>query len=349
MGDSATTRRVRLALYVLSGAALAYVLWPLASPIVWATTLAILFYPLHRSFRARGWGESKAAAAALLVTCLLVIGPLLLVGATALQELQGFVGDGQSLADALRGAVDRTVAGLPDWARKALGSLGLTGSGALQRAIGEKFSANLGAIGAQAVAVGQTMATFIGNLLLAIYLQFFLLRDARRILLALRRSALADAADIETIGADVATVVRATLKGIVAVALVEGALGAAMLWAVGFASPILWGVAMGLTSIVPLVGAALVWAPAALYLLATGSAGAALFVVAVGVGVISMVDNVVRPWVVGGDTGLPDYAVLLVTLGAMAALGFDGLILGPVALSVFVSIWPTPDLAKPPA
>lgn len=349
MGDSATTRQVRIALYVLSGAALAYVLWPLASPVVWATTLAILFYPLHRRFRARGWSESKAAAVAVLVTCLLVIGPLLFIVTAALQELQSFVGEGQSLADALRGAIDRTVAGLPDWARKALASVGLTGSGALQRAIGEKFSANLGSIGAQAVAIGQTMATFIGNLLLAIYLQFFLLRDARRILVTLRRSALADAANVETIGADVATVVRATLKGIVAVALVEGAIGGTMLWAVGFASPILWGVAMGLASIVPLVGAALVWGPAALYLLATGSAGWAVFVVAIGVGVIGMVDNIVRPWVVGGDTGLPDYAVLLVTLGAMAALGFDGLILGPVALSVFVSIWPTPELGKPAA
>ena len=120
-------------------------------------------------------------------------------------------------------------------------------------------------------------------------------------------------------------------------------LGAALGWlafyVLGIGGALLWGAVMALLSLLPAVGAALVWGPVALYLLSTGSIGAALGLVAWGVLVIGLVDNVLRPILVGKETRLPDYLVLIATLGGLSVFGLNGFVIGPVIAAIFIVVW----------
>ncbi len=119
----------------------------------------------------------------------------------------------------------------------------------------------------------------------------------------------------------------------------RGALGGLIFWILGIQGPVLWGVVMAFLSLLPAVGAGLIWAPVAIYFLATGAMGKGLILIAYGVLVIGLVDNVLRPLLVGKDTKMPDYIVLISTLGGMALFGLTGFVIGPVIAALFMAIW----------
>jgi predicted PurR-regulated permease PerM len=96
---------------------------------------------------------------------------------------------------------------------------------------------------------------------------------------------------------------------------------------------------MAFTSLLPAVGAGLVWLPVAIYLLATGSLWEGIILIAFGTFVIGLVDNVLRPILVGGDTKMPDYVVLISTLGGIAIFGLNGFVIGPVIAAMFIASW----------
>src|SRR5690606_23499896 len=102
---------------------------------------------------------------------------------------------------------------------------------------------------------------------------------------------------------------------------------------------VMWGVVMALLSILPAVGPALVWVPAAIYLVATGSLWAGVTLVLIGVLVIGLVDNLLRPVLVGRDTRMPDYLILLSTLGGLTAFGLAGIVIGRIIAAFFLSCW----------
>jgi predicted PurR-regulated permease PerM len=135
------------------------------------------------------------------------------------------------------------------------------------------------------------------------------------------------------------TVIRATVKGTVVVAAVQGALGGLMFWLLGIQASLLWGAVMAILSLLPAVGAALIWVPTSLYLLATGGVWQGVALIAYGVFVISTVDNFLRPLLVGKDTRMPDYLVLVSTLGGLAVFGVNGLVIGPVIAAMFIVAW----------
>ena len=121
--------------------------------------------------------------------------------------------------------------------------------------------------------------------------------------------------------------------------MAQGALGGLIFWLLGIGAPVLWGVAMTLLSLVPVVGAALIWGPAALYLLITGQYWQGSILIAYGAGVIGLADNLLRPLLVGRDTKLPDFMVLLSTLGGFVLFGMDGFVSGPTLAVFFVTVW----------
>jgi predicted PurR-regulated permease PerM len=102
---------------------------------------------------------------------------------------------------------------------------------------------------------------------------------------------------------------------------------------------LLWTVVMAFLSLLPAIGAAIVWGPVAAYLLATGSVWQGLFLLCYGVLVIGLVDNVLRPFLVGKSTNLPDYVVLISTLGGIEVLGLNGFVVGPLVAALFMVIW----------
>ena len=122
-------------------------------------------------------------------------------------------------------------------------------------------------------------------------------------------------------------------------ALVQGLLGGLAFAVLGIHGAVLWGVTMAVLSLVPAVGAALIWAPVAIYLLATGSPGAGIGLAAWGMGVMGMVDNLLRPLLVGKETKLPDFLVLLSTIGGISVFGVNGFVIGPAIAALFVAAW----------
>jgi predicted PurR-regulated permease PerM len=134
-------------------------------------------------------------------------------------------------------------------------------------------------------------------------------------------------------------VIRATVKGSILVAMAQGALGGVIFWILGINAALLWAVLMAFLSLLPAVGAGLVWMPVALYLLATGSFIQGAILIAYGFLVIGLVDNLLRPMLVGKDTKLPDYVVLISTLGGIEAFGLNGFVIGPVIAAMFIAVW----------
>jgi predicted PurR-regulated permease PerM len=110
-------------------------------------------------------------------------------------------------------------------------------------------------------------------------------------------------------------------------------------WLLGIHAPALWAALMALLSLLPAVGTRLVWLPVAVYLLATGATWQGLVLILYGVLVIGLVDNVLRPIMVGKDTRMPDYIVLISTLGGIAVFGINGFVIGPVIAAMFMTVW----------
>jgi predicted PurR-regulated permease PerM len=128
------------------------------------------------------------------------------------------------------------------------------------------------------------------------------------------------------------------VKGNLVVAGVQGVMGGAIFWFYGIHAPVLWGVVMAFTSLLP-AGSAVVWLPVAITLLATGSIWKGVVLIVYGSLAIGLVDNVLRPILVGKDARLPDYVVLVSTLGGLALFGLNGFVIGPVIAALFIAAW----------
>ena len=199
-------------------------------------------------------------------------------------------------------------------------------------------------IATRALNIGQNTLQFVVSLGVMLYLLFFLLRDGRSLATRIRNAIPLKESQKTNLSSKFTTVIRATLKGNLMVAACQGLLGGLIFWTLGVQGPILWGVLMAFLSLLPAIGAGLIWAPVAIYFLATGALWQAAILTAFGVAVIGMVDNVLRPILVGRDTKMPDYVILISTLGGMTLLGLNGFVIGPVIAALFMACW---DLFAP--
>src|SRR5690606_32799193 len=137
----------------------------------------------------------------------------------------------------------------------------------------------------------------------------------------------------------ISEVTNAAIRGNLVVATVQGTLGGLIFWILGVQAALLWGLVMVVASLLPAVGAALIWVPVAAYFLATGAIWQGVVLLVFGAGVIGLVDNVLRPLLVGLETKMPDYLVLFSTLGCIASFGLHGFVLGPLIAALFMAFW----------
>ena len=135
------------------------------------------------------------------------------------------------------------------------------------------------------------------------------------------------------------SVARATIKGTLVVGFVQAALGGLAFWLAGIEAVAFWSVLMFILSVLPGIGAALVWVPAVIYLLVVDRTGAAIALAIWCAAVVGTVDNFLRPTLVGKDTQIPDLLILIGTLGGLTLFGAAGLILGPIVVALFITIW----------
>jgi predicted PurR-regulated permease PerM len=185
----------------------------------------------------------------------------------------------------------------------------------------------------------QNAITFTIQFFLMLYILFFFLRDGQKIVrLVINAIPIGNRTERMLLNR-FSSVSRATLRGTLIVAIIQGGIGGVLFWAVGVQWPIFWAVVMAILSLLPAVGAGLVWLPAAIIFFTQGETGRAIVVVLVGALVIGTIDNLLRPILVGRDTKMPDFLILLTTLGGLAWFGLSGFVIGPVIAAFFLSCW----------
>lgn len=132
---------------------------------------------------------------------------------------------------------------------------------------------------------------------------------------------------------------RATIKGTLVVGIVQGSIGGITFALVGVPSAIAWGIVMVFLSLIPMFGTSLIWFPAGIIMLLTGNIWQGVVILAVGLGIISVIDNFLRPELVGKDTQMHPLVVFFATLGGISLLGFLGFIMGPIIVALFLTLW----------
>jgi predicted PurR-regulated permease PerM len=332
--------RVLLGFVIASTIAMAWISWPFFGAILWALVVTIAFAPVHdRLLLINPTRRNSVASATLLLVVALVIVPAFAVGTLMVEEALRTYNSLQTQEIDLGRLLINVQSLIPVQWQGYFERYVVSDISGLQQRLSSILTGGLQIIAQQAVNIGQQAFNFALALGVMLYLTFFLLRDGRYLtrrigevvpLRAEQRGALFD---------KFTTVIRATVKGSVIVAIVQGVLGGLLFAILDIRAAVLWGVVMGMLALIPAVGTGLVWFPVGIYLLVTGSVWQGMVLLLCGFFIISMVDNVLRPILVGQDTQMPDYVVLISTLGGLSVMGINGLIVGPVIAAMFISAW----------
>ena len=347
MNHPALQNRTLLLLLTIVTLAFGAILWPFNGAVFWGVVLAILFMPLHRKLLRRMPRRRNLAAFITLCICLvIVILPMALIGISLVQEASVAYERMRSGQLNYGAYLQQVLAALPAWLLALLDRFHLTSVAELQARLASVGTQASQFLATKALDVGQNTLQFIVSFGVMLYLLFFLLRDGVQLGTRVRDAVPMDEEHKRQLARKFITVTRATVKGNIAVAAAQGALGGLIFWVLGIQGPVMWGVVMAFLSLLPAVGASLIWGPVAIYFLATGATWQGVTLTAYGICVIGLVDNVLRPLLVGKDTKMPDYVVLISTLGGMALFGLTGFVIGPVIAALFMATW---DLFAPPA
>jgi predicted PurR-regulated permease PerM len=325
----------------LLGYALVLMALPFAGSFVWAFLLAFLLHPLNETLtRALRGRRGLAALLLTLAGLVLILGPGALIAVAFATQAGDLVTRIQEIAERHHVAQMSDLLRIPI-AERAFGWLGdyvpLTADQVQAWLVQNGRSLLLTLMGVSGAAVASVLGAVAG-LALMLFLLFFLLRDGEELMRrAMRLVPMAEDRKAALLD-HLSSVTRALVLGMLLTAVTQGALLGIGFTIVGLPSPVVFGVLTALASAVPLVGTALVWVPAVLLLLAQGRTWAALFLAIWSLGLVTSVDNVIRPLVVSGRAGLPTLAVFVGLVGGLAAFGAIGMFLGPVIVALAIAL-----------
>ncbi len=305
--------------------------------ILVSALMAGLVYPVYCWLAGRlGDRTHWAAGITLLLTFIVIVGPLL--GIVSL-----VVSQAASIVENVRPIVDRTI-NEPTYLDRMLRDLPgydllaphreqiVTTAGDVVNSIGRFLMTSLGN-------TTRGTVSFLFHFVIALYTMFFLLLDGRGMLGAVLDHLPLHASEKALLTDRFVSVTKATIKGTIIIGVIQGATAGLAFWAVGIPNAAFWTVVMAVLSILPLIGSALIWVPASIFLFATGAVTKAILLVAFCALIVGSIDNVLRPRLVGHDTKMHDIVILFSTLGGIAAFGPLGFIIGPVLAGLFVTGW----------
>ena len=305
--------------------------------IFWAVVFAILFYPRFEKILARmpHW-PNMAAALTLIMVILVAIVPVTLVGLAVYAEAQDIIESIQESDTVLELQMSDIQENIP-LDEKQLRQLGIT-AGDIEEKLKELIEFGTRFISGKAVDITRNTIGIFVNFTLMLYILFFFLRDGKRLVQELMWVIpIKDKAE-ETLFQRFESVTRATVKGSLLIAFIQGTLGGIIFWILGIKAAFLWGVIMTIAALLP-VGSVLIWGPWVAALFYQGESLKAVILLIVGALLIGLIDNLLRPRLVGRDTKMPDYLVLLSTLGGLIWFGLTGFVLGPIIAALFVTCW----------
>ncbi len=327
-------------LLVVVSIAFIFLLLPFYSAVFWGTILAIIFQPVRRWVEVKLNGRRGLAAfLTLMVILLMVILPVIFLTGALVQQ-------GAALYDRMESGTinfgeyfEQIMTALPGPLQDLLARFGMTDIASVREQLSEGAQQASEFLATKAFSVGQNTFHFLVSFGIMLYLLFFLLRDGPTVSRYIMRAIPLGESHKKHLLTKFTTVVKATVKGNIAVAAVQGALGGFIFWVLGLPGALLWGVLMAVLSLLPAVGAGLIWGPVAIYFLATGAIWQAAVLTVFGAIVIGLADNILRPRLVGKDLKLPDYVVLISTLGGLSLFGLNGFVIGPMIAALFIAAW----------
>lgn len=315
-----------------------YVLFrPFLLPLLSALVIAVVFSPVHARVQRLFRRPNLAALVSTIIVVLLIIVPTVAVILAVKEEVSGLVTlikekstESGGLSPFLNNLLERPMQWIGRYVDMSQFNLR---TWLLERL--QDVSAFLVAEGWMIVG---GLTSFILNSAIALFTLFFLFREGR----SMRRRVAAmlplTATQIEKLFGGIEDTIIGTVYGGLVVAAVQGALTGLALWVFGISSPVLWGVVAAFFALLPLVGTAAVWAPACVYLLATGSYVSAIILAAWGIFVVGTIDNVLRPYLISGRVQMHTLLIFFAVFGGVNVFGFLGLFIGPVIVAVTITL-----------
>ncbi|QXI21021.1 AI-2E family transporter [Pseudomonas iranensis] len=327
-------------LLVLVTVAFIWILLPFYGAVFWAVILGILFAPVQRRLQQKfGWQRNVTSLCTLSLCLVIAILPVIIVSILLVQEGATVYKNIESGELDIAAYLAQFKHSLPPYFQHLLDRFGMGELDSLREKIVKAAMQGSQALATQAFSFGQGTFEFVVSFFIMLYLLFFFLRDGPELARKIRSAVPLEENHKRRLQLKFNRVVRATVKGNVVVAVTQGALGGLIFWFLDIPSALLWAVLMAFLSLLPAVGAGIVWAPVAVYFLLSGMIWQGVVLGLFGVFVIGLVDNVLRPILVGKDTKMPDYLILVSTLGGLAVFGLNGFVIGPLIAALFLSSW----------
>jgi predicted PurR-regulated permease PerM len=315
-----------------------YLCWQMVQPFVnvllWALVLTIVFLPVHRRILARLRTPSLSAAVSTALVVVTIVLPVTLITIAVIAELREVARGLEAHQGPWLDPASPVIGPVLRWLEPYV-DLGQVQSATFVR---ERLQAWSGVLAAGTLGVVGGVASAAVQTLLVVFTLYYLFRDGEAI-----RHALYDIVPIERSQTqDIVTrtkgVVGASVYGVLVIAAIQGGLGFFIFWVLGLPSPLLWGVVMFFLSMIPMAGAFLVWAPAALYLAFTGAFTSAVILTVWGVLVVGSIDNFLSPRLVGKRTCMHELLIFFAVLGGLEVFGVIGVVLGPVVVAVTLAL-----------
>ena len=343
-GEQHHTTEIQQVSFLLILAAVTFMLvwiaWPFATSLLWSGLAAIMFQPLYKWVLVKVRGRrNPAAVITLSIIFLAVVLPALWIGALVIEQALAVISALQDDPIDLAAWANQIYGMLPAPIQDMIDESGWSDMSQAQDRLQDLLGESSGMIASQAVSIGSGALGFFLAFGLGLYVTYFLLRDGSRIGETLLHSAPVEREIADRLAERFLGIVRATIKGSGVVGLVQGMLGTITFMIAGVPSALLFGVLMAILSLIPAVGTGLVWAPVGIWLIVIGEVWQGVFVLVSGFLIIGMADNVLRPILVGRDTGIPDWIILVTTLGGISLAGFSGIVLGPLVAGLFLASW----------
>lgn len=332
--DNFNTRYFFFLLF-LSGVGVLIVFWPFMSAIMVAAVLAVVFYAMYRKLLLSLKGRETLAASLMCVLVgLLIVLPIVVVSSLVVVEVKNAYDQFISQPDALKNVLKNVNIFLSHFNIPILSETDFLNP--------NSASSDIQSISKTILSVAQKTYAQISNFVLWLFVMFFsffyFLIDGKKILAKIiKLSPMRDEQEM-MLAEHFDSISRATLKGTIILGFIQGLLGGIIFAITGIPSPVTWGVVMFILSVIPMVGAGLVWFPASIFLLMNGDTWQGITVLLFGVFVISTVDNLLRPRLVGRDAEMHPLLVFFSTVGGILKFGFFGFVIGPVVTALFLAL-----------
>ena len=307
---------------------------PFLVPLAWSAVVAIFFYPLHQKVLKRFKPNYAALLSTLGVTVLLIVPALLLLFYTARQAI-----DAGAKAQVVLQSPDKAVVPtqILDWVKRHLpDSMQDVDLADTARTGAEKVG---GFLAAKVGGLVKNIFSFFLDLFVLLFALFFMFRDGEDVARAVRHFLPFDASIQEDMMRESRELIFASVAVGLLIASIQGALGGLAFTLAGIGTAIFWGVVIGFFSLVPVVGSALVWVPAALWLAFTGHVGKGLLVAAICGIVAGVADNIVRPLLLRNRTHLNELLLFISVLGGIEVFGLLGLVAGPTIVAAAMGVF----------